>query len=349
MAPRVIFSKHQYLIVVIQCVFLGLSPKLTGQNHKLIDSLYLKINSNIHDTFRIRHLNQIARQYSTNGKWEEVLEPTKKAYELSVQNNYLHGIAANAFLLAHAYGYFADYEQALAYNEISLKAYEKMNNYKGMINCLVAIRDAYGQKQDYRKQLNIAEEILDLASNHLDSSLYIWHYYRCSSPYYNLCRESIQKGDSIQANFFYSKCVSVTNDILSMLVSKNPYDYATFCEYHAAAIDPSNYCDHEDSLGKVSILNERIFPPPDTFFLKALNFFLSKNDSARAITTYWFLGVHYKKRAYEMKYLAIQLKPLKGSTKPCYIWILRIRVFKNLDSSMALPTFRKNWVAYTLA
>ncbi len=121
--------------------------------NKNIDSLESILKTTIHDTTRVKIMNQICMEYANAGDFELALEQSKKALRIAQVANDTLGIADSYNQIANNLLRTGKYDKALENFLLSSKNFEKINYKKGLGNCKVGIGVIYYYQKNYDKAI----------------------------------------------------------------------------------------------------------------------------------------------------------------------------------------------------
>ncbi len=139
-------------LLCILSVFLFYTSVYSSKN-KNIDSLEALLNTQIHDTIRVKTMNQISFEYSSAGEFEKALEQSKKALRIAQTAKDTLGIGDSYNNIANSLLRLGKYDKALEHFLLAIKSFEVVNYQKGLGNCKVGIGVIYYYQKNYDKAI----------------------------------------------------------------------------------------------------------------------------------------------------------------------------------------------------
>lgn len=129
-------------------VFMLISVCSSASNN--IDSLYQELKKPHHDTTRVGTLNLLAKQLRTTDI-QKAVDYAKKAYSISLQNNFTYGAGSSADLIGALYLNLGAYKQALRYHFIAIGLFERIDNKRGLSFAYNNLGAVYSNLKDYKR------------------------------------------------------------------------------------------------------------------------------------------------------------------------------------------------------
>lgn len=139
------FYKLQKRMLCIVLMLLSINIKAST-----LDSLYKELDNPQHDTVLVGTLNLLAKQLRTTDI-EKAVNYAKKAYSISLQNNYAFGAASSADLIGALYVNLGAYKQALRYHFIAIGLFDRIDNKRGLSFAYNNLGAVYNNLKDYTR------------------------------------------------------------------------------------------------------------------------------------------------------------------------------------------------------
>lgn len=139
--------RHIFYPIAFLCL---VSSPVSAQGIRGLDSLYELLRTAKHDTIKVHALNGIAKRLR-NTEITKSLETARRAYDLSVKNNYTYGVASSSDIMGVIYLNSGDYQKALYHHLVALNLFEKINDQKGIAFSYNNIGAVHSHLKNYPK------------------------------------------------------------------------------------------------------------------------------------------------------------------------------------------------------
>lgn len=166
--------------------FVFLNPQAYAQNSKsnFIDSLNLQLNKTTEDSTRCDILNELSKQFSQLGNYNQAKEYAYKVLEIAEKNN-LKKRKGFAYVVIGSSHYFqGDYAKAIENYTQGLKTYEEIEDKKGVASSLNNIGGIYLEQKDYEKALKVYLKSLEIKKQINDKKGIAMSYHNIANIYF---------------------------------------------------------------------------------------------------------------------------------------------------------------------
>ncbi len=296
---KIIFSLHRTFLHKIVTIFLLLTctfPRYIFSQQHDIDSLEQLLKS-ASDTNEVKILNRITNIYINVPplNYEKALPFAEQARILSEKLAYEKGLVVASINLGTIYGYFGVYNKAFESFLNAVKISEKLKDSEMILNAYQNLSLAYSLAGNHQKELQIDYEIAKMAFTSGDSDRIAHSYWELGSAYSEICKEAIEKGDSVTASSTYREAIK--NDSMALYISeklKDRQNIAFFLNALAHTYDKCNLCKESNMAVEAHYIKSDYFQQAEQGYLKALLIYQELNYKEGLPDCYSGLAIYYR-------------------------------------------------------
>ncbi|MCW3084783.1 MAG: hypothetical protein JWP12_2149 [Bacteroidetes bacterium] len=299
-------NKYNYLLFFICTVLLWSTPSAAQKSDKIIDSLQKLLPTVTVDTTRIRILNVIASEYTSDAP-DKATQYANQALGQAIKLNDTVEEMSSYLLLGLAQYYQAHYDQALALYAKSFDLATKTHNKEKLAKTLNNIGLVYDDRADYQKALGYYLKALKLSEEaggnkwQLASTLNNVGLIYKNLNQYDQALEYYNRSMKIKEEVGNKKGVGNSLHNIAM-VYKLKGDYEKSLEYYSKALEVRKA--NNDITGESLTLNnignvyeaEHLYDKAFPYFVEALKLRENMKDNYNLCISLYSLGTNYYNR-----------------------------------------------------
>lgn len=278
---------------ILFCLFKFFIPLFLVAQESRIDSLKQVLKNCKEDTNKVKTLNQITSIYlQSPPNYKKALPFAEDSRLVAEKISFKKGAAVAYENLGAIYGYFGLYEKVFENYLKGLKVWEIFKDSAMIIRSYNNIAFAYSLQANFKKALEIhlmLEKIIESKGEMENFSKTLWGL---SGVYKNYCRQIVQQGDSVQANYNYDKAIEYAQRALK--ISENTMDsvgMAYFYNTLGLLYDKCNLCEESFLIKETNLIRGNHYHQAEEYFFKALDIYIKLNKEEGVLEEYSHLGL----------------------------------------------------------